>query len=296
MNGPFKTNKPIVLCGMGGSHLGARLLSLSPSCPPFYIHSDYGMPPLPEAWRSSAVYIASSYSGETEEVLDAARAVLAKNLPLAVIAAGGALLALAKEKGLPYVVLPKEPLEPRIAMGYQMRALAALMENETLLSETEEAAKGVALEKAKARGKELAKKISGNVPFFYASSKNLPIAYHIKVSLNETGKIPTAYGIIPEICHNEISGYDSPQGSVLPVLLEDVEDTPRNAERMKLLGTVLEEKGDAVVRFPLSSSSALENALEMVIAANYAGALLAKERGLPDAATPLIASFKKRLS
>lgn len=289
-------NTPVVVCGMGGSHLGARLLSLDPSCPPLLVHSDYGLPKLPAVWATTALYIASSYSGETEETLDAAKAVLAKGYPLAVIAAGGKLEALAEEHALPFIKLPKENMEPRMTMGYQMIAFARLFQNKALEDAARAAGKAASLSEAKARGGELARIIDGQVPFFYASNQNFAIAYHLKASINETGKIPAMFNVVPELCHNELSGYTSKSTAVLPVFLDDDADDVRTRARMSLIRDVLKEQGVPTATFPIEGSSPLHKALSFVLIGNYAGAVIAAKLGVPDAETPLIGDFKKRLA
>ncbi len=289
-------NAPIVVCGMGGSHLGARLLSLDPSCPPLLVHSDYGLPKLPQTWATTALYIASSYSGETEETLDAVNAILEKGYPLAVIAAGGKLEALAEEHALPFIKLPKEPLEPRMAMGYQMIAFARLFANATLEEAARTAGRACSLPDAQSRGAELARIIEGHVPFFYASTQNLPIAYHLKASINETGKVPSMFNVVPELCHNELSSYTSKSTAVLPVFLDDEADDGRVRARMALIRDVLAEQGVPTATFPITGTSPLHKALSFVLIGNYAGAVIAKKLGVPDAETPLIGDFKKRLS
>lgn len=292
----LQKNTPVVVCGMGGSHLGARLLSLDPSCPPLLVHSDYGLPKLPAVWATTALYIASSYSGETEETLDAAKAILAKGYPLAVIAAGGKLQALAEEHALPFIKLPKENMEPRMTMGYQMIAFARLFGNATLEEAAREAGRACSLVEAKGRGAELATLIDGQVPFFYASNQNFAIAYHLKASINETGKVPASFNVVPELCHNELSGYTSKSTAVLPVFLDDESDDARVRARMGLIRDVLGEQSVPTATFPIIGTSPLHKALQFVLIGNYAGAVIAAKLGVPDAETPLIGDFKKRLA
>lgn len=292
----LQKNTPVVVCGMGGSHLGARLLSLDPSCPPLLVHSDYGLPKLPAVWATTALYIASSYSGETEETLDAAKAILAKGYPLAVIAAGGKLQALAEEHALPFIKLPKENMEPRMTMGYQMIAFARLFGNATLEEAAREAGRACSLVEAKGRGAGLATLIDGQVPFFYASNQNFAIAYHLKASINETGKVPASFNVVPELCHNELSGYTSKSTAVLPVFLDDESDDVRVRARMGLIRDVLAEQSVPTATFPITGTSPLHKALQFVLIGNYAGAVIAAKLGVPDAETPLIGDFKKRLA
>ena len=76
---PFEDSKPskgslrqVVICGMGGSAIGADLVSAAvmDTCPvPIIVHRDYGLPAFAEG--PETLVICSSHSGNTEETLDA---------------------------------------------------------------------------------------------------------------------------------------------------------------------------------------------------------------------------------
>ena len=80
-----------ILNGMGGSHLAADVLRGYRPDIDLTVFSDYGMPILHPSRLSSALFIASSYSGNTEEALDFAKEALADKRALAAIAKGGKL-------------------------------------------------------------------------------------------------------------------------------------------------------------------------------------------------------------
>ncbi len=66
----LRPHKNYILCGMGGSHLGAWLIKRYGGVFNIFIHRDYGLPELPPDIWADALVILSSYSGTTEEVLD----------------------------------------------------------------------------------------------------------------------------------------------------------------------------------------------------------------------------------
>src|SRR3989344_5352632 len=78
--------------------------------------------------------IASSYSGNTEEVLDGLNEALSQGLNIAITSSGGQLIEIAKEKSLPYILLPSG-LQPRMSLGFQVKALAKLLGYQTALDE-----------------------------------------------------------------------------------------------------------------------------------------------------------------
>src|SRR3989344_8436781 len=95
-----------VVCGLGGSHLAAGLLKVAEPKLDLLIHRDYGLPRVPDYFLSESLIILSSYSGNTEEVLDAGQLALRQKLNLAVITTGGKLLEFARVNNLPYIQLP----------------------------------------------------------------------------------------------------------------------------------------------------------------------------------------------
>ena len=73
------------IVGMGGSALAADLLRAVDPALPIFMHRSYDLPPHAE----DGLVIASSYSGNTEETIDALKIAHSKGLPLCVIADSG---------------------------------------------------------------------------------------------------------------------------------------------------------------------------------------------------------------
>ena len=155
---------------MGGSHLGARLLLRHNPMLNLSIHSDYGLPREPIERLHTALIVASSYSGETEETLDAAHRAVEAGLAVAVVTTGGALADFAREKSLPLILIPKGGIEPRMAVGASMLALARLMRNEALEKEIRETGMRIDVQRGQADGETLAGHLVGSIPIIYTLS------------------------------------------------------------------------------------------------------------------------------
>src|SRR3989344_4789572 len=69
----LRSHRQTAVGGMGGSPPAAGLLNAISPKENFLIHRDYGLPPLSALQKSETLFIASSYSGNTEETLDFAR-------------------------------------------------------------------------------------------------------------------------------------------------------------------------------------------------------------------------------
>ena len=290
-----------IVCGMGGSHLGARLLLRHDPTLNLTIHSDYGLPGGSLQHLRTALVIACSYSGETEETIDAAQKAVDAGLSVAVVTTGGALAHLAEEKSLPLIMMPKQSVEPRMAVGAFMLALARLMRDADLEQAIRRTGADIDVRKGQTSGESLAQRLAGSVPLVYASSLNASLAYFWKIAFNETSKSPAFYNLFPELCHNELSGFDGTDqaralSSVMHVLMfHDTDDNPRIEKRMRLMQELLEARSVGVSTVEITGGSGLEKALNGVLAGVWTALALAKEYQSPDAATPLIAEFKHKM-
>lgn len=291
----------IIVCGMGGSHLGARLILRHDPSLPISIHSDYGLPREPAERLRGALIVASSYSGETEETLDSARSAVEEGLSVAVITTGGALASFAEKHSLPMILVPKKNVEPRMAIGAWMLALARLMRDASLENEIRQAGINIDVQKGKVDGEALAKRLVGSIPLIYSSTLNAPIAYFWKIAFNETSKVPAFYNLFPEVCHNELSGFDIHEhtrklsSKMSVIFLKDTSDHPRIAKRMKIMRELLSEQNIVTTDIELSGENGLEKALNGILAGVWTATALAKEYGVVDSITPLISEFKNKM-
>ncbi|HEV7455083.1 MAG TPA: SIS domain-containing protein, partial [Candidatus Saccharimonadales bacterium] len=103
-SGDFKNIHNVVYAGMGGSALAALLFKTWPGVSkPFEVSREYDIPTYVD---DSTLFIAASYSGNTEETLSALAEAEAKGSQIAIIAGGGKLQQIAEEKQYPFVLLP----------------------------------------------------------------------------------------------------------------------------------------------------------------------------------------------
>jgi glucose/mannose-6-phosphate isomerase len=300
-NEVLRPHKHYVVCGMGGSHLGAWLIKRYGHISNITIHRSYGLPELPQDVWDDALVILSSYSGTTEEVLDAGREALRRGLSMAAATTGGKLLEFAREHALPHVVIPETGLEPRMAIGFTGIAIARIMGNAKLEEQIREGGKHADATARQVEGKQLAERLMGKVPLVYASVANIPIAYVWKIKFNETAKIPSFCNVFPEMCHNELTGFDVVDATrdisarLHGVFLEDFSDHPRIQERMRVASEMLGERGIPIEHVALAGKSGFEKAFNGALLADWVTLELARSYKVPNPETPMVAEFKKRI-
>lgn len=294
----LKRAERFVIAGMGGSALVGGILKMRGKNAQIVIHKDYGLPELDDAVYAESLVIACSYSGNTEETLDAFREALAKKRSCAVIATGGTLLAMAKEYGVPYVQLPSAGIQPRVALGYITKAQLKLMGYEDDLKEVSALAGSLDAAAYEAQGRALAEKLEGKVPVVYASSHNRHLAYDWKIKLNETGKIPAFFNVFPELNHNEMTGFDHNERTRALarqfhfIFLKSAHDHPRIVKRMEVCERLYRERGLEVEVVQYGSTDGWHDIFRLLLVADWTALALAEKYGAEPTLVPMVEEFK----
>ncbi|MFA5828647.1 MAG: SIS domain-containing protein [Candidatus Shapirobacteria bacterium] len=170
-------------------------------------HQNYGLPVISEAKLKKRLIIFSSYSGNTEEVIDAYTKAGEMGLNRIVISVGGKLLELARREGVAYIQMPDEGIQPRSALPLSLKSMLLILRQKELLSEIIKLQYDFHPEKCEKEGKELVETLNGRVPIIYTASQSAILGYVWKITFNETGKIPAFSNGFPELDHNEIEGF-----------------------------------------------------------------------------------------
>ena len=292
----FKSAHRLVLGGMGGSALPAELWQRLRPATPLVIHRDYGLPTLDDNWWVSSLWVASSYSGQTEETLDFAAACQGRGLNWLAIASGGRLLEMAKESGRPYIQLPTG-WPPRLALALGLRALTSLMSDDALDQEMVALAPRLKPAAFEDDGRDLAPRLQGRVPIIYASDLNRTLAYNWKIKFNETSKVPAWTNVVPELDHNEWQGLAAEPLGFQPhfIFIIDPDDHQRVRRRFAAMRVWLEQRQWPVTVLNLKGETVLEKLFNNLILADWTALGLAAARGVEPMPVPLIEEFKRSI-
>lgn len=299
----FKPFRKFIVAGMGGSHLAADLLKTWKPELDIIIHEDYSLPAISSEELKSRLFIASSYSGNTEEIIDSLTNALDNGASALIIAVGGKLLDIAKSRNLPYIQLPNTPnLEPRNALGFSFNALLKAMGEKEALEETAKLAETLKPKDFEEEGKKLAKILKEFVPIIYSSTRNMAIAYNWKIKFNETGKIPAFYNVLPELNHNEMTGFDVKDKSRALsekfrfIFLDDSEDHPKIQKRMSILKRLYEDRGLKIEIVELNDENIFLKIFSSLVLADWTAYYTALEYNLEPAQVPMVEEFKKLIA
>ncbi len=298
-NGSVEDHDRFIVCGMGGSALAADILSAVDPMLDIIVHRDYALPSPHDINKRLIIF--SSYSGNTAEVLDAFDLALEhkEDLAMAVLTTGGELLKKAQDNNVSYIQMSDTGIQPRSALGFNLRGLLAFVNRPSLIKMVEELSEE--LGDYKKEGVELAGQLQDKIPVIYSSSTNRAIAYNWKIKLNETGKVPAFYNVVPELNHNEMTGFDVSEkaGGLLKnlafVFLTDEDDDKRNQKRFEVLQKLYRERGMTVIKKPLGGEG-FAKVFNSLLLADWTAVTLAEYYGHESEQVPMVEEFKKLIA
>jgi glucose/mannose-6-phosphate isomerase len=230
----------VVIAGLGGSAFGGeitRKVAESQSKVPVQIFRSYT---LPAHVGPNTLVIISSYSGNTEETLEALHHCLSRGAEIVCITSGGKIAEIAKEKGFDLVLIPTG-YPPRAAAGLSFVQQLNVLKARNIISdfsqELNEAIQLVQNFQDHQAAEVLAKKLTGKIPVLYSSDQFEPAAIRWRQQINENSKQLCWHHVIPEMNHNELVGWVHPHNlmdNLYVVLLRSRLDYDRTAMRFEI--------------------------------------------------------------
>lgn len=307
--GEFRPIDTVVYAGMGGSALAALLIHTWPKLSiPFEVVRDYE---LPAYVGENTLVIAASYSGNTEETLEALTHAEEQGAQIAVIAGGGKLQEAAEAKNYLLGILPKAA-QPRYAVLANYKLLLTILHRagiveEAVLSELESKADFLngavqawlpTVPAAQNPAKQLALEALGRSVVVYGGPKLFPAAYKWKISFNENAKQVAWAGQYPEFNHNEFIGW-SKQPVDKPYLVIDLRSNlehPRVQKRFEVSERLLSGLRPAPEVVQAQGTGELEQLLWTIALGDFVSLYTGIANGLNPAPVELVEKFKKELS
>ncbi|HEY4963451.1 MAG TPA: bifunctional phosphoglucose/phosphomannose isomerase [Candidatus Saccharimonadales bacterium] len=299
----------IVYSGIGGSSVAGRISKawLDYSLP-FEIISNYD---IPGYVSNTTLFIACSYSGDTEETLSAIEQAAAKDAKICVIATGGKMVEIAKQRDYPYIVLPAAE-QPRFGVLYHLNALVALLGAFGLIDQQlrkSELTSSIQLLKESVSewqsvipsDKNLAKQIAiesaGKSVVIYTGPKLVPAAYKWKIDYNENAKQLAWWNEYPELNHNEFIGWTE-QPPIKPYsvidLRSDLEAEQIN-KRFKITAKLLSGRRPEPITVNAKGANLIEQLLYLVMLGDFTTIYSSILAGVNPIPVDLVSKFKKEL-
>ncbi len=253
-------NKKFCILGIGGSAIAGDLLQS------YFRNSNYDNVEifvnrnyiLTKNIDNQTNVIVSSYSGDTEETIEAYNIAKRYTKNIIGITSGGKLAEILPNEGYEIILIPGG-LQPREALGYSfftlMLVLTKSFENDfekkqlkTKLINLFHFLKKKAEEYSNLEANqalELANDIQNKLVLIYSCEETLSsVATRFKAQLQENAKQLAFASVLPEMNHNEINSFINPKDlipRIVAIFLKDVNDYPKNQKRIEATFSILSE-------------------------------------------------------
>jgi len=304
--------RQVVVSGLGGSAIGGDILRVyarSRARIPIFVNREYEIPAFV---NEDTLFVAVSYSGNTEETISAYQWARKQGAAIFCITTGGKLAEMADSDGNAVIEIPGG-LVPRAATGFLFAPLALAMEElgvlpalRTEIKETaavlealrEELHPGVEGEQNLAR--KIAASLKGALPIIWGTGGFSEVAaLRWKAQINENAKSPAYYNIFPELNHNEIVGFEAPASIISQsavIILRDHLDHPRVQKRMDITRSIIEGRVKEIIEVKSRGDSALARLYSLIYVGDYASTYLALEYDINPTPVKVIDYLKDELA
>ena len=304
----FEEPLNVIFGGVGGSGIAGDIIA-------DYAREQIDVPvsvcraaSIPKYAGRRTLFVAVSYSGETQETLGLLEQARRRRTPTITITSGGRLLSKSKSEEIPYLRLPAGLL-PRVALPELIGTGLFALEAAGLLKDTprllREAAKSLAREIAELkpeistennRAKEMALALTKTLPLLIGSDEDGSVLRRFKNELNENSKMPAFYYTLSESYHNDVEGLKalSELSHVQPIFLLCKDQTKGEKLAQEKLHSVLMELGfERPLQFEGVGPDRLSQLLTAITFGDYVSVYLAALRGVDPSQLTLIPEFRE---
>ncbi|MBI0583890.1 MAG: bifunctional phosphoglucose/phosphomannose isomerase [Methanomassiliicoccus sp.] len=298
----------LCLCGLGGSAMGADVLSDHMQRTTGIVTEVVRDVSLPGWVDADTLVVLMSYSGNTRETLAMYDEARRRDARIVTITSGGRLLKLSEENRHPHVKVPSG-IQPRAALGHLLGAAASVVgaagmssvgnDLRDMLPALREEVASLAPGNPESTNlaKQLATQLHDRVPFIYSSRETRPAGRRWQTQINENSKMLCLYGELPEADHNQVVGWvDGERSKVArPVFLRAASDRGMIADIVRATISIFEDFGLEPVIVDLKGRTPLENVMRGMILGDHVSYYLAMLKGVDPTPVSSISELKKRL-
>jgi len=300
----------VVILGMGGSGIAGDAIAAVAQqfLPvPVVVAKGYDAPSFVD--RSTLV-IALSFSGNTEETVQAAQEAQVNSGRILVVANGGRLVELAEEWHAPLLRVPEGIPAPRAGLGALAVPPLIALERMGLFSGAHEWVANAVSQLRRRRDElvrdsnpaaDLARRIGRCLPVIYGASAIGEVAAgRWKAQVNENAKAPAFSNAIPELCHNEIAGWgqhgDLTRQVFQLILLRHDDEHPQESRRFDLVAELVDECVGAVHTVRAEGDGLLAQLFDLTLFGDFVSLHLAAQEGLDPGPVPVLGLLKEALA
>ncbi len=297
----------IVISGLGGSAISGDLIKnylKDELSIPLFVNRNYT---LPKFAGKKTLFIASSYSGNTEETISSLKQAVKIGCKIICITTGGEIESIAKKKNILYVKVQKG-FQPRYSLGLSFFSLLKvfqelkLIQNQsTVVNKIKSIWKksGIEFSKEGNTAYTIAESLIGFIPIIYSvADSTSAVGYRLKCQLNENSKLHAFHNEVPEMNHNEIIGWESYQEKIFHskiIIFMDESYHPQINKRFKILNDIFLKSGVGIITPKSNEQNFKVRLLDLIFLSDWISYYVGLLRGFDPSEIDNIYTLKEKL-
>jgi len=296
----------VVVAGMGGSGIGGTLIKAlvgEEVTVPIDVSKSYDIPGFINA---NTLFIACSFSGNTEETLSSVEKAKAKGAQIVTITSGGKMAEFATANGYDMITIPGRSNSPRASIGYSFVQLFLILNHHGLIPSNhfDEITATIALLKNEeadihAKAKELTQFFLKKLPILYGDTKMEAVLVRAQQQIAENSKQLSHVNVFPEMNHNELVGWKYPEvvfQNAATLLIRTSFDHPRTSIRLDVCKSIFEKVAGQVSELHGKGISFVEQCIYVINVLDWVSLYLAEANDVDPFPVDVINFLKNELS
>jgi len=296
----------VVIAGMGGSGIGGTLIKALTGdevTVPIDVSKSYDVPAY---INGNTLFIACSFSGNTEETLAAAEKAKAKGAQIVAITSGGKMGEFASANGYDQITIPGRSNSPRASIGYSFVQIFLILKHFGLVGSNhfDEVRACAALLETESAGihataKALTTFFTNKLPIMYGDTKMEAVLVRAQQQIAENSKQLSHVNVFPEMNHNELVGWDHAKiiyANAATLLVRTDYDHPRTSVRMNVCKDIFEKVAGKVMEINAKGKSFLEQSVYVINVLDWTSFYLAEVNGVDPFPVDVINFLKNELA
>ena len=292
----------VLISGLGGSGIGGTIAAevvAAEARVPILTNNGYFVPAFVD---DETLFVACSYSGNTEETISAANLAHEKGAKVVVISSGGKLKEMAGQHHWDFIGIPGgQP--PRASFGLSFPEVLYVLHAHSIISKKFEKELEAAIvlldeneEAIQKEAKQVTEKLFGKIPVIYAADGFGGVATRFRQQVNENAKMLCWHHVIPEMNHNELVGWRDRNDDLAVVLFRNETDFKNIQARMEINKGTFAEYTNTTIEVWSKGSSDLQRALYLIHLGDWVSFFLGEKKGVDITEVKVIDHLKGELA
>jgi glucose/mannose-6-phosphate isomerase len=302
----------VVVFGMGGSGVAGDILlaAAAPFMPvPVVVVNGYECP---HFVGDGTLVFAISFSGNTEETVQATTDAAVTGARVVAVTSGGELEKLASSWGAPVIPVPGSIPQPRGALGAMAIPPLVVLEEIGLFpgatqwidratNQLRRRRDQLVSAGEKSLAAEIARRIGRTIPLLHGGGAvGATAAQRWKTQVNENANAPAFWSSHPELCHNEVQGWgqhgDVTRQVMTLVTLRHDGEHPQVARRFDIVAELMREVVADIIEVQAEGDGDLAQLLDLILIGDFVSLEMAGREGIDPGPVPTLVSIKSALA